>query len=378
MAPFLPLWVAALQVLTLSSTVSATRLPIVGPVHFDVITTSVPLTDANRLDPFAKDGRSRSIMASGYYPVSACRRKHQEPYMPTKLASLQDKKFGAYGLPNGTFGSLTLETCDKIAKSNSCFSKPLPLVLFSGALGTSRLLYNSMLQSVAAAGYLVISVDHPYDADFVEFPDGTVITGVDISDEELESALTTRVEDIAFLYQQLGGNSSLTDHFFPGYPHRHRFAHTAIVGHSFGGAAAAAAMLQIPSLRGGMNLDGTMFGPVITAGLDRPFVLLGHDNKTQETDPSWKATWPRLTGWKKEYEVRGSEHYGFSDLPLITSVLGFQKQLPNQVLGSVEGRRMMKLTVTYVTAFLDFLFKSGSETKLEHASKDFPEVVQVA
>lgn len=378
MAPLITFSVAV-QVLSLFSAVSPTLLPILKPSQFDVAITSISLTDVDRLDPFANDGRARSIMASGYFPVGACRHKTQQLYMSPAIAALQDDKFAAYGLPNGSFRSLTLETCNTTAKSNSCSPRSMPLVLFSGALGTSRLLYNSMLQNVAAAGYLVIAIDHPYDADFVEFPDGTVITGVDLSsDSQIESALTTRVEDIAFLYRQLG-NTSLTGSLFPGYPRRHRVPRTAIFGHSFGGAAAAAAMMQIPSLLGGLNIDGTFFGPVMTAGLDRPFALLAHENKTQETDPSWKAIWPMLTGWKKEFEVKGAAHYSFSDLPLITSVLGLQEHLPaevGQVLGTVEGHRMMNLTVTYITAFLDLVLKSGSEKKLKQASRDFPEVVE--
>lgn len=379
MASFLA-FVLALRVLSLSSAAYSAQLPVVGPSRFDVATFSTFLTDSDRLDPFAKDGRLRSIVASSYYPVTACHRKHQEPYMSPAIATLQGEKFAAYGLPNGSFASLYLETCNETTKANSC-SMPLPLVLFSGALATSRLLYNSMLQSVAAAGYLVISIDHPYDADFVELPNGTVITATDIStDAEVELAVSTRVEDIDFLYRQLG-NTSLSDILFPNYPHRHRIPNTAIVGHSLGGAAAAAAMLRIPSLRGGANIDGTMFGPVLTAGLDRPFMLLGHENKTQETDPSWKTIWPKLTAWKKEFEVKGAAHYSFSDLPLITSVLGLQQQLQpeiGQVLGTLEGHQMMNLTVSYTTAFLDFVLKSGSENLLHEAGRKFPEVIEVA
>ncbi|KAH7380650.1 PAF acetylhydrolase family protein [Pyrenochaeta sp. MPI-SDFR-AT-0127] len=370
---------ALLQVLSLFPAVSPTLLPIVKSSGFEVLITFASLTDFGRLDPFAKDGRPRSIMATGYYPVAACRHKIQEPYMSPAIATFQDDKFAAYGLPNGSFKSLYLETCDKVANSKSCSSRPLPLVLFSGALGTSRLLYNSMLQNVAAAGYVVIAIDHPFDADIVEFPDGTIIKGTDLSnDSELESALTTRVDDIAFLYQQLG-NASITKKLFPGHPRRHQVPPTAIFGHSFGGAAAAAAMLRIPSLRGGLNIDGTFFGPVVTAGLDRPFALLAHENKTQETDPSWKAIWPMLTGWKKEFEVKGAAHYSFSDLPLITSVLGIQDQLPaevGQVLGTLEGHRMMNLTVTYITAVLDFVLRSSSEKNLDQANRDFPEVIE--
>jgi len=360
----------------------AAVLPVVGSPRFDVSISTTSLTDSDRLDPFAADGRARSIMVSSFNPVKICHHKHTKPYMPPTTANFQDDKFGAYGLPNGSFRSLNLETCKNgSTKQSSCSTRSLPLVLFSGALGTSRLLYTSMLQSIAAAGYMVVSIDHPYDADIVEFPNGTIITAVDISsDADVDLALSTRVGDIAFVRHQME-NVSITDILFPGQMRGHRVPKTAIIGHSLGGAAAAAAMLQDRSISAGLNLDGTMFGEVLTAGLDRPFMLMGHENKTQETDPSWKAIWPRLTGWKKEFEVRGAAHYSFSDLPLITSVLGLQDRLPEevgQVLGSVEGQHMAKITAAYATSLLDIVFKASPEGLLADGSAEFPEVVAVA
>lgn len=371
--------ILALLALLQSTAKSATVLPIVGPHRFDVATTSQLLTDSKRLDPFAKDGRQRSIMVSGYYPIKSCDQGRAEPYMPPATAAFQNEKFAVYGLPNGTFDALSLETCNKTAKRKSCSSESLPVVLFSGALGTSRFLYGNMLQSIAAAGYFVLSIDHPYDADVVEFPNGTLIAAANIdSDADVELAVTTRVKDMVFLQQQFANNSAMIK-LLPGFPRGRHAPKTAVVGHSLGGAAAAAAMAEMKSVSGGVNIDGTMFGPVLKSGFNRPFMLLGHDNKTQETDPSWKAIWPKLTGWKREFEVKKAAHYSFSDLPIITSSLGLQSKLPPQVgevLGTIEGRRMAGLTVTYVTAFLDKFLKGDSGSILNGKNKEYPEVVR--
>ena len=358
----------------------ASTLPIVGRHNYDVVISTAPLTDTGRLDPFANDGSPRKIMVSSFSPVAGCRRRDLQKYMPAATAAFEDEKFGAYGLPNGSFPALELETCTSEASfpRRSRGQELFPLVLFSGALGTSRFLYSSMLQSIAAAGYLVVSIDHPYDADVVEFPDGAMVKGVEISDDALEAALATRVDDIAYVHRQLG-NQSAANTLIPGYGDECKKLRTktAILGHSFGGAAAAAAMLRLPSIRGGVNLDGTMFGSVLSTGLTRPFLLMGHDNKTQDTDPSWKATWPNLTGWKKELEAKGAAHYSFSDLPLVTETLGLQEHLPEEVgqlLGNIEGSRMMNLTVSYVTSFLDFVLRNKTRGVLFHGA-DFPEVV---
>ncbi|KAH6637867.1 Alpha/Beta hydrolase protein [Boeremia exigua] len=357
--------------------VSSSVVPIIGPHRFDVGISTAALTDTGRVDPFAKDGGPRRIMVSTFAPVANCRNKKVEAYMPPATAAFEDEKFAAYGLPNGSFSALQLETCKSIT-NRSTKRNSFPLVIFSGALGTSRLLYSGMLQSVAAAGYLVVSLDHSYDSDVVEFPGGNIVQGVDISDDALDLALSARVADITYVYQQLQ-NQTFANAILPGYSRAcaPSLRKTAVIGHSFGGAAAAAAMLAIPSIRGGINLDGSLFEPVISSGLKQPFMLMGHENKTQETDHTWKATWPKLAGWKREFEVKHTAHYSFSDFPLITEVLGLQGHLPEEVgqlLGTIEGARMMNLTVSYITAFLDRVLK-GESGRLLDGGKEFPEVV---
>ncbi|CAN9301863.1 unnamed protein product [Alternaria sp. RS040] len=301
--------------------------------------------------------------------------------MPPATANFMDTKLGAYGLPNGSFQSLGLETCVTPARQDACSSHSLPVVLFSGALATSRHLYNAMLQNIASAGYLVLSIDHPYDADMVEFPDGTIVTGVEIdSDADIELALSTRVADIEFVSNQIY-NVSASKGLFPLGLRLERQSKMAVVGHSLGGAAAATAMMNMPSLRGGVNLDGSMFGSVLTTGFDGPFMLMGHENKTQETDPSWKTLWPRLVGWKKELEVKNAAHYSFSDLPLVITALGLDGKLPAEVgelLGNIEGRRMTTLVTEYVATFLDTTLKKGKEGAFSKVGDQFPEVSEVA
>ena len=356
-------------------------LPIAGSHRYEVAIAASSMTDHTRLDPYANDGRARSIMISSFLPTTSCHGKHVELYMPPATASFMDEKFGAYSLPNGSFQSLRLKACEKPASRKPCAESQRPVVLFSGALSTSRHLYKAMLQKIAAAGYMTISIDHPFDADFVEFPDGSIVEGVEIdNDAQIQQAVTTRVADIAFVYKQLHNVSALEE-FLPGYLSPRAVPKVVVVGHSLGGAAAASALVDIQSLRGGVNLDGTMFGPVLETGFEQPFMLMGHENKTQETDPSWKAIWPRLTGWKKEFEVKSMAHYSFSDLPLVISTLGLNGKLPSEaqeLLGSIEGIRATNLTTTYVKAFLELVSGDSDREAFVDAGGEFSEVEQTA
>jgi pimeloyl-ACP methyl ester carboxylesterase len=89
------------------------------------------------------------------------------------------------------------------------------------------------------------------------------------SDADIGLTLTTRVDDIAFVHQQMRNDSFvkafLSDHALK----QGQLARmTTIVGHSLGGTAAVAAMLADLSICGGVNLNGTMFEAVVNSGLD--------------------------------------------------------------------------------------------------------------
>ena len=77
-------------------------------------------------------------------------------------------------------------------------------------------------------------------------------------------------------------------------------------GHSLGGATAAAAMLEDRRIKAGVNLDGTLFGPVVNAGLDRPFMLVAAQDHGRDNDETWAKFWANLRGWRLNLQLTGS------------------------------------------------------------------------
>jgi dienelactone hydrolase len=126
-------------------------------------------------------------------------------------------------------------------------------------------------------------VDHPYDALSVEFPDGKAIYSANLSAAD-PLPLNTRVQDVIFALDQLNQNLMLIPSSFTGTLNVNK---VAIVGHSFGGATAASAMLNETRFAGGLNFDGALWGPVLEQGLDRPFINFGKANLTQQEEDSW-------------------------------------------------------------------------------------------
>ncbi|KAK9670733.1 hypothetical protein K7432_017557 [Basidiobolus ranarum] len=161
---------------------------------FKVGTVEIMLTDHNRVDPYAPDSQKRTIMMQVFYPAKGTHRYPVSPYMPKGTAQFENQ---AFGLPNNTLQSI--QTQAYIGAPIAVYNPQV--VIFSPALSTTRHLYTSLLSDVASRGYLVVSIDHPYDADVVELPDGKLITGVlggDLTVEQINEALGVRTQDASF------------------------------------------------------------------------------------------------------------------------------------------------------------------------------------
>ncbi|KAG0651883.1 putative 1-alkyl-2-acetylglycerophosphocholine esterase [Hyphodiscus hymeniophilus] len=373
-----------------------------GP--FDVAINTMELIDHGRLDPFAPTNTSRRMMVSAVYPVENSHSNCRYPYMPPFTAKTEDEIFSF--LPAGSYESLFLQV--------GCSSKPLadaPLVLFSPAQGNNRLDYGLIASNVASYGFTVITMDHPYIADLVEFSDGSYILAAPITAINLQeiiaegtAAIVVQAQDTSFVLDQLA-NKTLLHQLIPGRTCELDASSVAMFGHSFGGATAAVAMVNDTRIKGGVDMDGAVFNAsdTLDVGFDRPFLFFSHQNDTRfynGTDlgddfsaETWSALWSALTGWKLELELDHSLHYSFSDFPsqletlgvrlpaveLVTLLSGNDTDIPAEAVQGIadsllEAQRGMHAVVSYVVAFMEFVLKGKVEGLLCGPSERFPEV----
>jgi len=234
-----------------------------------------------------------------------------------------------------------------------------------------------MVQSVTSYGFVVLSLDHPYDAEFVEYPDGTMVLAANISsDAQIAQSVDTRAKDVSFVLNEMKKTSAVRQ-FIPTISCGLNTQRVAMFGHSLGGATAASAMMNDPRIIGGVNLDGTFFGPVVERGVRNPFMIFAHEGKNQSTDPSWASIWPHLGKDKLELMLNGSQHGTFTDLPILIDTLGIAEQLPSEVqslTGTLSGKRAREVITAYVVAFLDSMYGCRVSSLLHGASKLYPEV----
>ncbi|RAO72902.1 uncharacterized protein BHQ10_008914 [Talaromyces amestolkiae] len=363
-------------------------LPSIGAVSFPTavgfFNTSIATTqliDHQRLDPYAPTPQPRTLMISLFHPVppAACY-PSLTPYMDPISATFEDGEYAPVGVPAGAFGSLTLQTCKPCPASNPSRrvkGPSYPLILFSPGQGNSRLLYSAVVQQLASTGYIVVTIDHTYDANIVTFPGNVTILAANITtDAQIVDDLNVRVKDVSFVLDQLQ-RPSVISRLIPGRTCGLDTSKVGIYGHSLGGATAAEAMLSDSRLIGGVNLDGTFFGSVIDRGLDKPFMIMSHEGKNLTTDETWAALWPKLKGFKRGFMLSGSTHGTYTDLAEAADLIGLREASPTQVaalLGSIDGERALQIIGAYTSRFFDFVLKGKKSDLLDRSSVEFPEV----
>ncbi|KAI1046546.1 hypothetical protein LB505_013366 [Fusarium chuoi] len=316
------------MIVGLSAVSTGLLIPLVSSGTYSVGLDIKTIIDESRWDPYAPidSPQKRRVLISTFAPVdiqeNSC--PHGEvnvPYMPPKTGDVFGRQAEAMGLPSGVFEDLQLKFCrlydtNRHQKHSLKNGTKLPVVIFSPGRGVSRLMYSAMARSVASHGYIVITVDHAYDASIIEYPDGTDITGVvgEANKTVLERSAKVRSQDISFIIDQIKDNATASEQFGLS-----ETGSVFVLGHSIGGATAVSTSFSDDRIRGAINLDGDMLGPVVKAGLDKPLFLIGRPH-SRDQGPSWNETWNSQRGPGMMLQIDGITHQSFLDAPLLVSL----------------------------------------------------------
>lgn len=341
------------------------------------------MTDRDRLDPFTNYTRNREVMISMYYPAQPNPSKsllekqsnpghwrYTIPYMPPITAALYDELIVPLGFPRNTFEQLST-ICQQNAPLQDK-DMAYPLLIFSPGGGAPRFFYTTTLEDVARKGYVVVAIDHPYDALVVEFPDGGSVIGLNktLTRGEVELLVQVRAQDMSFVIDELGRQFSA----------KINTTHIVAFGHSLGGGAVAEATLNDTRIKGGVNIDGRLFGsmekPNVT--LSKPFLQFASEAFSSNPYLRWDEEWARLSDWKLELVLNGAAHSTFTDLPLIAEAFHLRERLGEdgkELLGKLDGMRALEVVVEYVSAFAEFVLTGKNQSLLgSDGNERFPEV----
>ncbi|MER7127352.1 alpha/beta hydrolase family protein [Streptosporangium saharense] len=329
------------------------------------------LVDRTRAEPWKASRPARELMIQIWYPARATHGHPPVPWMSPGGVTVFERE---QRIPPGVLALPT--THAHLAAPVDPGRRGRPVVLYSPGLRSDRSLGTVLVEDLVSHGYLVVAVDHTYDADQVEFPDGRVetfaITGA-VDDALIAKALAVRTADIRFVLDHLtalnAGRGALAGAF--------DLSRVGMFGHSLGGATAAAAIRADRRLRAGVNLDGSLLAPV-TAGTGRPFLLFGGDPGSGAEDPSWDRFWESQRGWRRELALTGSTHTSFTDLetllPQAAPVLGLTPGQVTQAIGTLAPHRAIQAQRAYLRAFFDLHLRHLDTPLLRGPSSRYPEV----
>ncbi|ORX89071.1 hypothetical protein K493DRAFT_306063 [Basidiobolus meristosporus CBS 931.73] len=131
-----------------------------------------------------------------FYPAELTKGHPVSSYMSEGTAQFENQR---HELANNTLQGVQIQAYRGWGAPISSINSPV--VIFSPGMGASRCLYTATLLDIASRGYFVVAVDHPYDADVVQFPDGRLVKGIfrGPTPEQIEKAMIIRTQDVSFV-----------------------------------------------------------------------------------------------------------------------------------------------------------------------------------
>lgn len=365
-----------------SAGLAPARLTLPPPTGHDRVgVVPLHLVDRSRPDPWVPSQPVRELMVSLVYPTQRAHGRPLAPWLPPAAWARFEQDLG---VPSGVL-QVPL-THGRVGAPVERSRGGRPVVLYSPGLGGNRDGSTVLVEDLVSRGFIVATIDHPHDSSEVEFPDGRVETPAmpPLTPEVLERAVAVRVADTRFVLDKLvalnaGRNPDAEHRRLPaGMRGAMRLSKVGVFGHSLGGATAAEAMLEDRRIKAGVDLDGTLFGRVVDAGLDRPFMLVAAEGHSRDRDESWAKFWANLRGWRLNLQLTGSAHNSFTDLqvlvPQAAGVLNLPPEAVQQLIGTVDPYRSILTQRAYLTAFFNLHLRHRDNHLLDHPSHRFPEM----
>ena len=348
--------------------------------------------DNETLDTLAPvPGTKRELLVWIWYPSAAGQSAAMDDYVPAQMR--------AAAAPGGGLLRLLTRDLSKVHAHSirdadvSPQQRSYPVVIMRAGASAEVWNYSTLAEDLASHGYVVVGFDAPYRTYSVVFPDGRVMRRTPENNPELcedqeqaqqarcvNKVLTAWTADIAFVLDQLERlNVSDPTGKFTG---RLDMTRVGVFGHSFGGAQAAQFCSLDSRCKAGIDVDGSLHGSVIQAGIHKPFMFLlsgqgdfSSDAEIRQIQADIQSVYDRLPAdGRLRISIRGANHFLFSDDgALLKSHIVLRTLRAFGVVG-IDGRRQLAVTVYCVHSFFDAYLKGTSVSRLNISSPLYPEI----
>jgi predicted dienelactone hydrolase len=364
-----------LPALALPVVLAVPRLPPPGG-PYAVGTQTVVLTDPERKEIFSNDPTElRRILYQVWYPAEPQAGDRRAPWM-ARVEVVGPAIARELGLPAFFLDHLALTEMNAYLDAPGLqTNEKFPVLLFSHGWTGFRAQNTHLMEELASRGYVVIGMEHPYGSMVTVFPDGVVIEN---NPEAIEGENANRLArqwagDLALVLDSLTplnpelGEASLAGVMLD-------LEHVGVFGHSTGAGAGIEFCAADPRCTAYLGLDPYLIPVsdeiIYTSGLDRPALTM-HSQlwRYSSGDPRFNALRTRLHGDYYAFELRGANHYDFTDLPLLSPLaaqIGLKGPIPSQ--------RVIEIVDAYTLAFFDQYLKGRPSDLLAANPPPFSEI----
>jgi predicted dienelactone hydrolase len=371
-----------------------------GP--YAVGTTYLYFVDTSREDVFTDDpGDFREISLQVWYPAVEIEDRSTIDYLPYEAGVCLAQSFSLPGYIMTHLERIPTHACLDVNMDTR--EGPYPVVLFShSGLMTGC---QALAEDLASHGYVFMAVGHQHWNPFTFTDEGEVIPGDPENGylkliwnelraeraENIKSAITRATDhetkrklqfqlndvypvdindvkmwarDLDFIIECLDTLNQENRYFNQWLD----LDNIGVMGFSKGGCAAGQFCVTNERCRAGVNMDGFMYGDIVTTPLEKPFMFM---HSTTYIDTAFINDFFYYEARDEAYmmKIDSTRHSNFGDLSLFGGVLKWEG-----ILGPIDGERCVHIQNEYVRAFFDKCLKGKEAPLLDGPSDNFPEV----
>lgn len=375
-------------------------LPVLLPVFsfnqpqgpYSVGTTVYHFIDKERPDEYsANPTDNRELMVQLWYPAEHGATEKTAAYIRDVSAITQGLEH-ALSFPAWTLNHLGLvktHAYNNIQLSSA--EQKYPVLIFSHGMTGFRNQNTFQVEELASHGYIVVGIDHPYDAAATVYPDGREIL-IQMNNlsgfEGLDAHMPLWTEDVSFILDRLEQlNKQDEQNLFTG---RLDLDRIGMFGHSYGGATAVQMLMKDARIKAAINMDGTLYGdPIPGTGLTKPYLQMNgeksidksvFDNKLDQAiaqsgktkedyEEFWEETVRRRTnalqGGGYTMTILHTSHMSYTDFHLFSPLLPNPGEDPRWV-----HRIINEVSVT----FFDQYLKGAPNSDMDQLAEKYPDI----
>ena len=331
-------------------------------------------------------GPYRQLMAQIWYPADASAllsSVKKSKYIDNKKALTYTIELQGYKIPEILTNQIGSIKCNSWEDASPVSNKKFPILIFSHGHGGLRTQNTNQVEELVSHGYIVIAVDHTYDAGFVEFPDGNIAYSLTSKPEgerlnETPETFYTRfgyrVDDIDFVINKIDSFDDY-DLNISAIMDKNNIG---IFGHSFGCLTSVYATYFNDRIKSCFGLDGwfePLHDSLVFKNINKPIMHLGQNNKGDEQ--FWNdINFVKMNNFIKSnsdlsvmVDIPGSHHYDYTDFTYFSYLA---KKL--NFSGIVSTKKMANIMNVTLLDFFNYTLKDDKKINLDNYKKEFPEI----